>query len=141
MGEQMENPGKNFDAEGFYAAIAATVVARGVTWKQVGRETGISTTTLTRMAQGRRPDAASLAALSAWAGVNPADFVRLDVADRQPEPLAQISALLRSDQRLRPEAARTLDVMIRTAYGQLREAQVNSSPAPRPTWRRPSRER
>ena len=50
QGALMENCDKRFDAEGFYAAIAATVVARKVTWKQVGRETGISTTTLTRMA-------------------------------------------------------------------------------------------
>lgn len=137
----MESPDKNFDAEGFYAAIAATVVARGLTWKQVGRETGVSTTTLTRMAQGRRPDAASLAALSAWAGVNPADFVRLEITNRQPEPLAKISALLRSDQRLKPEAARTLDVMIRTAYGQLREAQLASAPGSRPRRQRSNRER
>jgi transcriptional regulator with XRE-family HTH domain len=141
MGEQMESPGKNFDAEAFYAAIAATVVARGVTWKQVSRDTGISATTLTRMAQGRHPDAASLAALSAWAGVNPANFVRLDVSDTQPEPLAQISALLRSDQRLKPEAVRTLDVMIRTAYGQLRETHLRSSPASRRPRRRSSRVR
>jgi transcriptional regulator with XRE-family HTH domain len=119
----MDSAGKNFDAEGFYAAIAATVVSRSVTWKQVGKETGISTTTLTRMAQGRRPDAASLAKLSAWAGINPADFVRLEGEDHPREPLAQISVLLRCDRRLSPEAARTLDVMIRTAYDQLREAQ------------------
>jgi transcriptional regulator with XRE-family HTH domain len=126
----MDNVDKSFDAEGFYAAIAATVVARDVTWKQVGRETGISTTTLTRMAQGRRPDAASLAALSAWAGINPADFVRSNITAGQPEPLAQISSLLRGDRRLKPDAVRTLEVMIRTAYGQLRDTETNSRSVP-----------
>ena len=125
----MENPDKSFDAEGFYRAIAATVVARDVTWKQVSRETGISTTTLTRMAQGRRPDAASLATLSAWAGVNPADYVSQRGSASQPEPLAQISTLLRRDRRLNPDAARALDVMIQTAYNQMRELEEPSRPS------------
>jgi transcriptional regulator with XRE-family HTH domain len=112
---------KNFDAEAFYAAIASTVVARNVTWKQVSQETGISATTLTRMSQGRRPDAASQAALSAWAGINPGDFVHLGGGQaHRPEPLAQITTLLRSDKRLKPEAAQALEVMIRTAYSQMR---------------------
>lgn len=118
-----ETVDKNFDSEGFYSALAATVTGRGVTWKQVSKETGVSTTTLTRMSQGRRPDAASLAALSAWAVINPADFVRLgnNAEAKSPETLAQITTLLRSDRRLRPDAARALEVMIRTAYGQLRK--------------------
>lgn len=130
---QAENTEKSFDGEAFYAALAATVTARGVTWKQVSKETQVSPTTLTRMSQGRRPDAASLAALSAWAALNPADFVTLGTAriPPRPEPLAQISRLLRSDSRLRPDAARAMEVMIRTAYGQLssnRDAGDSDSP-------------
>ena len=117
---------KIYDASGFYATLAATVTAREITWKQVSRETGVSTTTLTRMAQGRQPDAGSLAALAAWAGINPADFV--SIGKRAPrEPLAQISQLLRSDPRLKPDAARTLDVMLRSAYEQLRSSAPSGS--------------
>ena len=67
---------KNFDADGFYRALSRGVEARGVTWKQVSDATGVSSSTLSRMADGRRPDAASLAVLSAWAGLNPAEYVR-----------------------------------------------------------------
>lgn len=117
----MEPLAKNFDSDGFYRAIVATVEAREITWKQVSMETGVSATTLARMAQGRKPDAASLAALSAWSGLNPADFVSGEGAAEAPEPLAQISVLLQKDRRLNPDAARALDVMIRTAYSQMRE--------------------
>src|SRR5258708_37579202 len=96
---------KSFDGNAFYGAIASTVIARGITWKQVSQETGVSATTLTRMAQGRRPDAGSLAALSAWAGLNPADYVNLRNRSWDVEPLARISSLLRSDPRLKPDAA------------------------------------
>jgi len=126
----VQTPDKNFDSEGFYGALVATVVARGATWKQVSRETGVSTTTLTRMAQGRRPDASSLAALSAWAGINPANFVRTHVMRSGPEPLAQISTLLRSDHRLNSDAARTLNVMIQSAYEQLREQEASPKTQP-----------
>lgn len=66
---------RQFDSEGFYAALERTVRIRNVTWKDVSDATGVSQTTLTRMGQGRKPDAASMAALSAWAGINPARFV------------------------------------------------------------------
>jgi transcriptional regulator with XRE-family HTH domain len=111
---------KNFDAEAFYAAIASTVVAKGVTWKQVGQDTGVSATTLTRMAQGRRPDAGSLATLSAWAGLNPADFVNLRERNVTAEPLARISLLLRADPRLKPEAALALEAMVQSAYERMK---------------------
>lgn len=126
---QTESVDRTFDGEAFYAALAATVTARGVTWKQVSHETGVSATTLTRMSQGRRPDAASLASLSAWATLNPAEFVGLQQAGRKPEPLAQITRLLRSDRRLKPDAAKALEVMIRTAYEQLRSASESDKPA------------
>jgi transcriptional regulator with XRE-family HTH domain len=87
---------------------------------QVGQETGVSATTLTRMAQGRRPDAGSLAALSAWAGLNPADYVNLRERSATAEPLARISSLLRSDPRLKPEAAVALEAMLQSAYERLK---------------------
>lgn len=115
-----ESEEKNFDGGAFYAAIASTVVARGVTWKQVSQDTGVSATTLTRMAQGRRPDAGSLATLSAWAGLNPADYVNLRERSATAEPLARISSLLRSDPRLKPDAAVALEAMLQSAYERLK---------------------
>jgi transcriptional regulator with XRE-family HTH domain len=112
---------KNFDAEGFYASLADTVEARKVTWKHVSRDTGVSATTLTRMAQGRNPDAASQAALAAWAGLNPADFVDSPGKRAPPEPLAAALTLLRADPKLKPDAVAALEAIVRTAYRQLRK--------------------
>jgi transcriptional regulator with XRE-family HTH domain len=112
---------KNFDAEAFYEALADTVKARDVSWKQVSLDTGVSTTTLTRMAQGRSPDAASQAALAAWAGLNPADFVQTRGKRPIQEPLAAALTLLRADPKLKGEAATALEAIVRTAYSQLRK--------------------
>ena len=69
-----------FDFEKFYQAVNAKRTARAASWRQVAREIGIGKSTLARMAQNKRPDADGLAALSYWAELNPADFVRLEPA-------------------------------------------------------------
>jgi hypothetical protein len=73
------------------------------------------------MSQGRQPDAASLAALSAWAGLNPSDFVEADFKPPRAESIAQISTLLRSDPNLDVESAEALEAIVRAAYERLRK--------------------
>lgn len=64
-----------FDNVGFVRAIERAARIRSKTMKDVSRETGVSETTLSRMVSGDRMcDAASMAALGAWAGINPARF-------------------------------------------------------------------
>lgn len=113
---------KGFDGDAFFKALEASVTARSLTWKQVAGETGVSASTLTRMAQGRRPDAASLAALSAWAGLNPSDFVRSVHRRNRPESMAQISSLLRADPNLDEDSAAAVEAIVRAAYERLRKA-------------------
>ncbi len=112
---------KGFDGDSFYRALETTVDSRSKSWKQVSDETGVSTSTLTRMAQGRRPDAASLAALSAWAGLNPSDFVQTAYKTKRPESMAQISTLLRSDPSLDAQAAEAVEAIVRAAYEQMKK--------------------
>src|SRR5713226_7895620 len=117
----MATESKGFNGDAFYRALENTVNARSKTWKQVAAETGISASTLTRMAQGRRPDAASLAALSAWAGLNPSDFVDAPYKATTPEPMAQISTLLRTDPNLDAEGAEAVEAVVRAVYERLRK--------------------
>ena len=112
-----------FDASGFYEALDATRQSRRMTWKDVAAAAGVSASTLTRMAQGKRPDVDSLAALTTWSGLRADAFVRATVpaADRAGvEPLAMISTLLRGDRQLTPEAATALEAVIKAAYARLR---------------------
>jgi hypothetical protein len=73
------------------------------------------------MAQGKRPDVDSLAALAAWSGVKTDEFVRTGQKRQAPEPLALISTHLRGDKNLSAASAAALDQIIRAAYEQLRE--------------------
>lgn len=110
-----------FDLEGFYAALDAARRAKTMNWKQVASATGVSASTLTRMAQGKRPDVDGLAALAAWSGLDTNDFVRSELGPRpEPEPLAMISTYLRGDRNLTPDAAHALEEVIKVTYEQLR---------------------
>ena len=107
-----------FDFPSFYAALSATVKARNTTWKAVSEQTGVSQTTLSRMSNGRQPDAASLTALSAWSGLDPVDF--MSTLRREREPIAMVSKLLREDPNLDRAGADALETIITAAYDRFR---------------------
>lgn len=109
-----------FDAAAFYGALDAGRQARSLTWKQVAAESGVSASTLTRMAQGKRPDVDGLAALAAWSGLSTDDFIRSEGQRPEVEPLAKITTYLRGDGNLSPEAASALDEIIKVTYERLR---------------------
>ena len=99
------------------------MTARSKNWKQVAAETGVSASTLTRMAQGRRPDAASLAALSAWAGLNPSDFVDAPYKGhtRNRWPKSRPCSVLIPN--LDRQSAEAVEAIVRAAYERLRKAE------------------
>ncbi|MGZ5801561.1 MAG: hypothetical protein ACXWJZ_13115, partial [Burkholderiaceae bacterium] len=69
----------------------------------------------------RKPDAASLAVLSAWAGLNPSDFVSAPFKAKGPEPMAQIATLLRTDPNLGEQGAAAMEAIVQAAYERLRK--------------------
>lgn len=105
-----------FDAPSFYAALDAQRTSRDLTWRQVAAEAGVSASTLTRMAQGRRPDLDGLARLCSWSGLSANDYIRNGAPRGEPETLAKISTHLRADPNLEPETAEMLDKLIRSTY-------------------------
>ena len=110
---------EHFDTEAFFAAIDAVREAKKLTWKEVAGESGVSASTLTRMAQGKRPDVDGLAALLSWSGLKAEDFLKGRPPKTKQETLAVISTLLRADKELGKENAAALDQIIRVAYKRL----------------------
>jgi transcriptional regulator with XRE-family HTH domain len=111
----------HFDGQAFYAALDSQRQSRKLTWKGVAQQSGVSASTLTRMAQGKRPDVDSLAALLAWSGLKADQFVVVDAgALNFSDPLAQITAYLRADPHLNPEGAAAIEAVLKAAYEKLR---------------------
>lgn len=111
-----------FDAEGFFQALDDVRSTRELTWKQVADESGVSASTLTRMAQGRRPDVDSLAALLKWSGLSADAFV-VDGESTEaepPSPLASIAAQFRRDKKLSPEGKKAIEATLKAMYQHFR---------------------
>jgi transcriptional regulator with XRE-family HTH domain len=110
-----------FDAGGFYSALDAVRITRRMTWKDVATATGISASTLTRMAQGRRPDVDSLAVLANWANLSTDDFMGFQEDNKQNvhETLAAVSAQFRKDKKLNADAKKAIEVTLFALYRQL----------------------
>jgi transcriptional regulator with XRE-family HTH domain len=107
-----------FDAEGFFHALDDIRESRKVTWKKVADETEVSASTLTRMAQGRRPDVDSFAALLKWSGLSADDYI-VDVGEAkvcQPSPLANVAAQFRRDKKLPPEGKKAIEATLKAMY-------------------------
>lgn len=89
----------SFDAAEFFAAVHGAMAYRKVNAKQLSEATGISESTLSRMWFGTRVcDAASLAALSAWAGINPANYCAPTKVGVEPD----LPGLIEASKAMRP---------------------------------------
>jgi transcriptional regulator with XRE-family HTH domain len=107
-----------FDASRFYRALDSARVASHLNWKQVAERSGVSASTLTRLAQGKRPDVDSMAALIAWSGLSADDFVTGTKRPRV-EALSQITTLLSADATLSTDAREAMIGMVTAAYQRL----------------------
>jgi transcriptional regulator with XRE-family HTH domain len=110
-----------FDVGGLYEALESVRVAKGLTWKKMAEQSGVSASTLTRLSQGRRPDVDSLAALCQWSHLPADQFVKHATRISDEEPLERITAYLRADPNLSEEAVVALNTLIRVTYERLRK--------------------
>ena len=105
------------DTEALYAALDAQRTARELSWRQLAKEVGVSPSTMTRLANGQRPDVDAFAGLVHWLG-QPADafLVTDDQAPREePDLVAQLAPLLRARQDLTEGDAKYLEDLISVA--------------------------
>jgi hypothetical protein len=81
------------------------------------------------MGQGRRPDAASMAVLSAWAGINPANYVPKKL-HRSPSnnTIENVALLFRQDAELSDEAKKQLETIVTSTYMALKSKPTTESP-------------
>ena len=65
-----------FDARALYEALDAQRAARGLTWSDVARETGVAAATLKRTRDGGRLEVDGMLAMVAWLGRSVESFTR-----------------------------------------------------------------
>lgn len=113
--------------EALYAALDSTRQARRLTWRQVASDAGVSASTLTRMAQGKRPDVDGLTSLLDWLRMDLRNFSNKRMTTtgegEADNTLARISALLRSDAQLSEKSVKALESILRASYESLRSGE------------------
>jgi transcriptional regulator with XRE-family HTH domain len=109
-----------FDAERFFKDVDQRRRDRELSWRQLGRNLGVSASTFSRMSQGKRPDVDTFLTLLAWLEA-PADAY-IDGVDRpatSADTMTQVLMALRADASLAPDAADALEEIVRVAYRRL----------------------
>lgn len=66
---------KRFDVVQFFADIDWVRRRATLNWKQVAAQAGVSASTLTRIAQGHRPDVDGLCALLEWGDLDVSRYI------------------------------------------------------------------
>jgi transcriptional regulator with XRE-family HTH domain len=114
------------DTDALYAALDAKRDARELSWRQLAKEVGVSASTMTRLANGQRPDVDAFAALVQWLG-QPADsfLVSADATPaEEPDLVAQLAPLLRARSDLDEEDAKYLEDLIKVAVRRFKTEQA-----------------
>lgn len=109
--------GTSVDVLALHAALDATRAARGLSWRQLAKELGVSASTISRMANGLRPDVTAFAAMTTWLNMSADDFIvgatRQD--EREPELVAALAPLLRARRDLTETDVKYLEEIIGAA--------------------------
>lgn len=116
-------PGSRVDVEALYGTLNRARTERGqLSWRQVARQAGVGPSTLSRLAQGHRPDVDSFAALVHWLGMPAEDFMRHAALNQTPPAVPTteaVASLLRGRRDLDPVSAdaigRILDSVMKLA--------------------------
>ena len=114
-------PQTTVDVESLYAALDTKRRGQNKSWREVGRDLGISPSTFTRLAQGRSPDVDAFATLLRWLGMTADQFMEPRKAKAtEPDPVVMFSTYLRADRSLsRPDAEALTDIL-QAAYKNLK---------------------
>ncbi|QIZ99813.1 helix-turn-helix domain-containing protein [Leifsonia sp. PS1209] len=88
------------DVKALHSALDAARTAKDLSWRQLAKELGVSASTISRMANGFRPDVTAFAAMTLWLKMPAEAFYRQRASDHdqttEPELVASLVPLLRA---------------------------------------------
>jgi len=115
--------GSAFDDAAFFEMLERRRHAEGASWRQLGRQLGLSPSTFSRLARGRRPDVETFVKLLAWLDVPAVMFTKGDSVTppggTERDTLAVIATALQSDPSIPKDAAGALEQLLRIAYSRV----------------------
>ncbi len=109
------------DVRSLHAALDKAREGKGLSWRQLAKEIGVSASTLSRMANDLKPDLTAFAAMTTWLNMRPEQFfVGAEPRDQEPDLVAQLVPLLRARKDLKPKDVEYLEAVIAAAAKRFR---------------------
>lgn len=107
------------DVSALHAALDEARMAKGLSWRELARQLGLSPSTMTRLGNKRSPDVNAFMVMVRWLNMPAEDFLTdhdeaTQVRD-EPELGAQLAPLLRARKDLAAEDVENLQELIRVA--------------------------
>jgi transcriptional regulator with XRE-family HTH domain len=107
-----------------YAALDAERTSKGMSWRLLAKEVGVSPSLFSRLANGLKPDADSFAALVSWLGMDASKFFTGDPserrADTEPALMTQLAPLLRARKDLSAADVELIEQIVQAAVARTR---------------------
>jgi hypothetical protein len=113
---------REFDVDGFFAALDSKKGEQGTSWRRLSEELELGDhTVFTRMSRGQVPPADTLLTLAGWLGQPLEQFSsgEVNAPDSRQGTLETIHSYLRADKALAPESADAIHSVLKAAYAQL----------------------
>ncbi|RKR75902.1 helix-turn-helix protein [Frondihabitans australicus] len=111
------------DVKALHAALDAARAERDWSWRQLAKELNVSPSTISRMANGLRPDLSAFAAMTSWLRMSAEDFYRPTTSaaeNDEPALVAQLAPLLRARRDLEDRDVQHLEQLIGAAVQRFR---------------------
>jgi transcriptional regulator with XRE-family HTH domain len=93
------NDSPSVDVKALHAALDAARTEKSLSWRQLAKEIGVSASTVSRMANGLKPDVTAFAAMTTWLRMPAETFYVTPTPEGQkeePELVASLVPLLRA---------------------------------------------
>lgn len=111
------------DVQSLHSALNKAREGRGISWRQLAKDVGVSASTISRMANGLKPDVTAFAAMTRWLKMPAEDFYvggATETGDEQPDLVAQLVPLLRARKDLNTNDIEYLEDVIGAAARRFR---------------------
>lgn len=113
------------DVKALHAALDKARESRGLSWRQLAKEIGVSASTISRMSNNLKPDVTAFAAMTTWLRM-PAESFYVGSGhgstdwDQEPDLVAQLVPLLRARKDLSGKDVEYLEEVIGAAAKRFR---------------------
>lgn len=118
----MVSDSPNVDVRVLHAALDSARAEKGWSWRQLAKEIGVSASTISRMANGLKPDVTAFAAMTTWLRMSAESFyvTSAPLDQEEPELVASLVPLLRARRDLTENDVAYLEEVIAAAARRFR---------------------